>query len=859
MRFPLLGSWQDEETNEELVHQLYVAKTFWQRFLGLQGLPPLEADSGLLLRNCSSIHTMWMRFPIDVVFLDDDYRVVERRENIKPWRFVIPKKRGAKHVIEVTAGSELAIEPGQRTAVVEAESKSESQSASEHDGTPIHPEEKVASEPSEGPSAAMIVGIALIMVALWLVVWRGSLDGVFHFDDHRNIVNNEQIRQIWPLDDFLKSNRPIGLYSFALNYHFSGSSPSSYHLVNLGIHITNGLFAFAACLLAWQLYRRNWCADARPSLPYSMLIVAGLASTAWVVHPLTTQAVTNTVQRYESLASLGYLGAGVGMLVYLSGRRWLGCAIVLPMAWIGLMSKEIFATAPLAILLFDRLVTRSDWVAILKQRWLPYALSLSPFIWFFPSVFRWLNPVQVSTGSSMGFGLESISSWEYLRTQPEIIWHYLYLTIWPKQLCFDYVWTIQDKAWVYLSLGLLILAMLSTAGWMYWRGAVQRVSFSAGLAGWLLLTFFLILAPTSSIIPIADLAFEHRMYLASLCIVSLIVLGAAFATRKLLTNSQRPVVLQVGFACVAVTCIGLLAWRTQLRNQDYRDGLRLWTTAVKASPENPRAWYNVGRELIARGNPQAALKPMINAVGYSNSSVPKFDVGLASCLAYAGKHEDAITLYKRALEKKPEYEEAMVGLADCTNQIGQQATAIELYEQVLESNPTSMQALNDLGVIFLEREQADKAQLYFQQSAELGSHEALYNLGWLELKNGQVEKSVLSFNEALTVAPDFHAAARRLAWIYATSELDELRNPTLARKILDEHFDLSTTGAATVLDTDGAIRAALGDFEGALQSARKALEIASNRKEREEAFIVNLKKRIDFYRSGQPWVGGFQS
>ena len=69
MRFPLLGRWEDTETGEVLVERLLVAKTFWHRFVGLQFASPLAADCGLLLRGSRSIHTFWMRFAIDVIFL----------------------------------------------------------------------------------------------------------------------------------------------------------------------------------------------------------------------------------------------------------------------------------------------------------------------------------------------------------------------------------------------------------------------------------------------------------------------------------------------------------------------------------------------------------------------------------------------------------------------------------------------------------------------------------------------------------------------------------------------------------------------------------------------------------------------
>ena len=118
MRFPLLGRWEDTETGEVLAGRLLVAKTFWQRFAGLQFASPLAADCGLLLRGCRSIHTFWMRFAIDVIFLNDEMEVLEVRTGVAPWRTVIPRAKNVAHVIELTAGDTRCILVGRRTRAV---------------------------------------------------------------------------------------------------------------------------------------------------------------------------------------------------------------------------------------------------------------------------------------------------------------------------------------------------------------------------------------------------------------------------------------------------------------------------------------------------------------------------------------------------------------------------------------------------------------------------------------------------------------------------------------------------------------------------------------------------------------------
>ena len=118
MQFPLLGRWEETETGEVLAGRLLVAKTFWQRFVGLQFSSPLAADCGLLLRGCRSIHTFWMRFAIDVIFLNDEMEVLEVRTGVAPWRTVIPRAKNVAHVIELTAGVARNSLDGRRTRTV---------------------------------------------------------------------------------------------------------------------------------------------------------------------------------------------------------------------------------------------------------------------------------------------------------------------------------------------------------------------------------------------------------------------------------------------------------------------------------------------------------------------------------------------------------------------------------------------------------------------------------------------------------------------------------------------------------------------------------------------------------------------
>lgn len=92
----------DPATGAAVCERCVVADRPLLRMRGLLGRRDLHADEGILLRPAGSIHTHFMRFPIDVVFLDRDCRVVDVRPTVRPWRTA--RKRGAKAVLELRAG-----------------------------------------------------------------------------------------------------------------------------------------------------------------------------------------------------------------------------------------------------------------------------------------------------------------------------------------------------------------------------------------------------------------------------------------------------------------------------------------------------------------------------------------------------------------------------------------------------------------------------------------------------------------------------------------------------------------------------------------------------------------------------------
>lgn len=109
----------NEETGQDFVSRLRVALTPWERMRGLLGRDGLDPGEGMLFPNCSSVHTLFMRFTIDVVYLDREYHVRKITPRLRPWRF--SGCWGAAHTLELPSGhvvdSDVAV--GARLRLVE--------------------------------------------------------------------------------------------------------------------------------------------------------------------------------------------------------------------------------------------------------------------------------------------------------------------------------------------------------------------------------------------------------------------------------------------------------------------------------------------------------------------------------------------------------------------------------------------------------------------------------------------------------------------------------------------------------------------------------------------------------------------
>ncbi len=450
-----------------------------------------------------------------------------------------------------------------------------------------------------------LLGACALLIVAGILTYGSSLRGAFVYDDISCIVTNHTIRS-W--ESTINANppeipvgirrRPVTRYSFAANYWQGRLDPWVYHQWNLTIHITAALVLFDLVRRALLLERFPLGRDAA-SVP-----VALSAALVWMVHPLQTESVTYVIQRCESLMGMFFLASVYCVLrgsQSSTPRPWYFGAIAC--CWLGMGCKEVMLTCPLVVLLFDRVFLSSSWRQVLRERWWVYLGFFAAVAWLLHAVVTMDSPP-----TSFQVELGMLTPWEYARTQPGVILHYLRLALWPVGLCFDYAWPVADTlleiAVPAFVVGFLLAACLAAFRWS------PPVAFLG-------ISFFLVLAPSSSVRPLSMPAAEHRMYLPLASVVILGVLLAHETMRRVVPRVIRPAVTSVLLAAVTAW-FGYLSFQ---RNYVYHSPKALWADVVRKAPHNPRAHNNLAVQLSLEGRHDEAIEHLERAI----SLRPEFD------------------------------------------------------------------------------------------------------------------------------------------------------------------------------------------------------------------------------------------
>ena len=522
--------------------------------------------------------------------------------------------------------------------------------------------------------------IPVLIIAAGLLAYHNSFSGALVYDDPVFWANSPQVRELWsPWKILTHSWRPIVFLSFAMNYALGGLNPWGYHLFNVAVHILAGLTLYG-------VMRRTLISE----------WLAAAVALIWLVHPLQTESVTYIWQRCELLMGLFYLLTLYCVIRSTNSTRslWWQAAAVVSCA-LGMASKEVMVTAPVVVMLYDRIFLAESWREVGQRRWTMYACLAATWL-VLPFVEA--NALEVVRRNA-GFEFKAYTPLQYALTQLGVILHYLRLAFWPEPLCLDYGWGFgwalaQRPADVLPGL-LSVSGLLTATAWALWRKPAL---------GFLGVWFFLILAPTSSFYSTSDLIVEHRMYLSLAAVVATVVIGV-FALGNRLFSKRQKLGRLLGWGTCGIAVFSLTSGTIQ-RNLDYRSELLIWQDTVNKCPNNPRAHYNLGNALLNTGRFKEASAHWEQAVRIK-PDYPAAQNNLAIAMAQSCKLKEAIDHWEQALMFEPGNPETQNNLAYALSQLGRVHEAIQHYEAAIRAKPDYVQAQVNLATLLAARPTAE--------------------------------------------------------------------------------------------------------------------------------------------------------
>ncbi len=592
--------------------------------------------------------------------------------------------------------------------------------------------------------------LPLLIVAAGLLAYHNSFSGVFILDDEYHIVENERIRQLWPPWPLLDHRRPVVEISLAINYAWGRLEVGGYHAFNLVIHLLAGLTLFG--LLRRTLLLERFGQRFGQSAHWWALAVALI----WVVHPLQTQSVTYVIQRGESMMGLFYL-----LTLYCTVR---GAGSARPATWyigavivcaLGMGCKAVMITAPVVVLLYDWTFLREPVRGMMRRRWPLYLGLIATFsIPAAGGLFRSVLTPPADVTVSLGFGYEDITPWQYLLTQSEVLLHYLRLSFWPDPLCLDYAWPAANSVREVVLPGLLIVLLLSLTIWALWR------RWWPGFAGaW----FFVILSPTSSFVPIKDIAFEHRMYLPLAGVIVIAVAGAAVICRRLADSLNIARAARRAVALIAVSAVvSALIYGTVQRNEDYDSRLTMWSRVAALRPNNSRAQLNLGNALF-NVDLERAIRAYERALSLDPSATQARH-NLANAALKQGRLDAAIEGYRKVVEQEPGYVRAWYNMGNALRRLERYTEAVQAYRNALETAPEHLDARTNLGLTLAKMGEFGEAIAEYETVLQMdaGHVGARLNLAATLHRQGLSEQAAAQFRFVTRLRPRHANAHYRL-------------------------------------------------------------------------------------------------
>ena len=559
----------------------------------------------------------------------------------------------------------------------------------------------------------------------------------FLFDDFSSIIDNPVIRSV-DLEKILAFQplRFIGYFSLALNFHFSGLDPFSYHMVNIFIHLAYVLFSFLFIQTLWQTPSGE-----AVKLSKNEKRLLGLATISILaIHPLSTFAVSYIVQRLASLTALFYVGS---LFLYLKARLCINFKVKIIWSFFfvlflvaALFSKQNSFTIFPQILLIEIIcfgLTRR------KQIICVGILILLALGFFFSIQY---NLIDLDEIRKMSVETKSISRLEYLFTQFSVVCFYLRSVFFPTDLALDYESTVYNSITdlnVFIP-GLILTAILLISLWAATRKKYKLIAYGV-------IFYFTAISIESSIIPIRDVIFLHRTYLPNLGLTfSVVWLVYAGLKNKKINRWVLGLIFGI--------YMGILSGVTIETNLIFQVPEKVWTRVLEMAPRHIRGYINRSQGYIENKAYAKALADCNTAIKIDQKS-PEIYNNRGLAYQNTKKIDKAILDFQQAIALAPKYADAYNNNGVAHYEIRKNYTAILNYNKAILFDPKNAIYYNNRGAAYHKEQKYDLAMLDCTKAIALNPlfAEAFQNRGRLYFRKKEYKQAIADYTRAIELNP----------------------------------------------------------------------------------------------------------
>jgi tetratricopeptide (TPR) repeat protein len=323
------------------------------------------------------------------------------------------------------------------------------------------------------------------------------------------------------------------------------------------------------------------------------------------------------------------------------------------------------------------------------------------------------------------------------------------------------------------------------------------------------------------------------------------VLAARGQTDEAIIEYRKALEIEPDYADAHNNLGGVLAGRAEIL-----EAIAEYRRAVAIRPDFAEAHKNLGVALAARGQVAEAISHYRKAVEIK-PNFAEAHYALASVLAgRGGERDEAIAHFRKAVEIKPDYAEAHYNLGSTLAEGGQVDEAIVCFQKAVKIKPDYVEAHNNLGGVLFLKGRLDEAIAEFQKALEIKPDNAgtPRNLALAQSQRERTLKLLAQRREAIRMRPNDVALVNDLAWMLATNPNASIRNGAEAVELAQRASKLAGGKEPAVLGTLAAAYAEAGRFPEALQTARRAMELA--KQQNQPALAESIQAKIRLYEAG---------